>query len=698
MARRLADTLSPYLQQHADNPVDWYPWGQQALEAARASDRPILLSIGYSACHWCHVMAHESFEDNDIARRMNAWFVNIKVDREERPDLDRVHQLAHQVLTGRGGGWPLTMFLDPLDLTPFAAGTYFPPEARNGLIGFGELLERVHSAWLERRDELRAQNGQLKQALARIGQQRAPESADYDDLADRMLASLEACFDERHGGFDRAPRFPRAPLLESLLERSDSDDNAARMLADTLHSIVRHGLFDHLGGGFFRYCVDDAWEIPHFEKMLTDNALLLPILAEAARKWSDSELSRAAERTGEFLLDDMMLPDGGLATSLDADSLPDAPDATAPEEGAFYLWRRPRFDASLAPELVELARARWGLDGPANFHGRSWHLVAARGLDELTEPGRDATATLVLLEQAREQLLACRRGRPAPARDDKMLAGPNALAALGLARAGRALVRPEWIKAASRLIELIRERQFSDRPAHAVWRDGRAGHPALLDDYAALLLAELELLMHHWDGERLHDSIALADEMLERFHDAARQTFYLTPRDHEALLIRPTATADEATPAGAALALRGLDRLAHLTGDARLNRRIDDALTGAAAEASNAPDAHAALIGAGLARARPGPSVLIGGPGSEPAEWHARLLARPGLRVYRIPPGDSDLPGPLAEVAAFEDAGAIVCVGHQCLAPARGEAALNARIEEAFDAMLARDRDRGEVV
>ncbi|MGB0515284.1 MAG: thioredoxin domain-containing protein, partial [Wenzhouxiangellaceae bacterium] len=261
MARRLVDTLSPYLQQHADNPVDWYPWGQEALQAARASDRPILLSIGYSACHWCHVMAHESFEDNDIARRMNDWFINIKVDREERPDLDRVHQLAHQLLTGRGGGWPLTIFLDPLDQTPFVAGTYFPPQARHGLIGFSELLERVHSAWLERRDELRAQNSQLRQALSRIGQQRAPESADYDGLADRMLANLDARFDRRHGGFDRAPRFPRAPLLEVLMVRADTDDDAARMLADTLHAMVRYGLFDHLGGGFFRYCVDDAWEI-----------------------------------------------------------------------------------------------------------------------------------------------------------------------------------------------------------------------------------------------------------------------------------------------------------------------------------------------------------------------------------------------------------------------------------------------------
>ena len=456
MPNRLADALSPYLEQHAHNPVDWYPWGPEALQAARTSDRPILLSIGYSACHWCHVMAHESFDNEAIAERMNAWFVNIKVDREERPDLDRVYQLAHQLLTGRGGGWPLTVFLDSSDLKPFVAGTYFPPESRHGMVGFGELLERVHSAWLNQRETLRAQNEQLGQALEMLSgrRDRAGDPTGDDDPQETLLGQLAGRCDRRHGGFGDAPKFPQAPLLEWLQRMALADEGAAEMLNDTLRAMARNGLFDHLGGGFFRYCVDAAWEIPHFEKMLYDNALLLPLYGEAAVRWNDDEWARAASLTVSFLERDMRLETGGLASSLDADSVPPDPEPgtpAEPAEGAYYLWTPAQLDACLDPEAAELARARFGLDGPPNFEGEQWHLVLARSVGELTGSAADADRMREELETVRRRLRSCRAERPPPGRDDKMVAAWNAHAAGGLMRAGGLLGR-----AGAQTVELLR--------------------------------------------------------------------------------------------------------------------------------------------------------------------------------------------------------------------------------------------------
>ena len=419
MPNRLSGALSPYLEQHADNPVDWYPWGPEALEAARTADLPILLSIGYSACHWCHVMAHESFEDDEIAERMNGWFVSIKVDREERPDLDRIYQTAHQLLTGRGGGWPLTVFLDPSDLAPFVAGTYFPPTARHGLIGFGELLQRVHGAWLNQRDTLKAQNRQLHEALTMISAQRTPIEDARGDPEQILLGQLDARRDRRHGGFGDAPKFPQAPMLEWLLGAAVTDEQAADMLGDALDAMADNGLFDHLGGGFFRYCTDAAWEIPHFEKMLYDNAQLLPLYAEAAVRFSNPAWANTAALTAEFMSRDFRLQAGGLASSLDADSLPppdgdsDSEPAESAAEGAYYVWTPSQFDKCLGAERLDLAKARYGLDGPPNFDGDKWHLVRARSVNELTRSAGDAERTTHALELARAELLACRQtGRP----------------------------------------------------------------------------------------------------------------------------------------------------------------------------------------------------------------------------------------------------------------------------------------------
>jgi uncharacterized protein YyaL (SSP411 family) len=343
----LTDALSPYLLQHADQPVHWLEWNSNSLALARRLDRPILLSIGYSACHWCHVMAEESFDDPDIAAVMNAHFVNIKVDREERPDLDRIYQLAHQLLTGQAGGWPLTVFLDPETQAPFFAGTYFPPERRHGLLGLPELLERISAIWQTRRDELADQQRQLHQALKAITQPRDSQaSSDPQELAETLLSQLASRFDARHGGFGQAPKFPQAPLL-SFLAGQVGDEQADQMLSDTLDAITRYGLRDHVGGGFFRYATDAAWEVPHFEKMLSDNALILSLLTRAAQRWPHHDYQAAATQLVDWLLREMSLEGGGFAASLDAD--------TRDGEGAFYVWTPAQVSQALSPALAELA-------------------------------------------------------------------------------------------------------------------------------------------------------------------------------------------------------------------------------------------------------------------------------------------------------------------------------------------------------
>jgi len=681
MPNRLRGSTSPYLEQHADQPVDWQPWDDAALREARDSDRPILLSIGYAACHWCHVMAHESFDDADIARKLNDWFVCIKVDREARPDLDRTYQLAYQLLTGRGGGWPLTIVLDPTDLVPFVAGTYFPLESRAGQIGFGEFLDRVHTAWLQQRDTLRAQNRRMLEALSLVEARSARgDAATADDPEDILIGQLEAREDPRHGGFGTAPKFPQAPLLAWLAERSDDDPSAERMLADAVEAIVGNGLADQVGGGFFRYCTDAAWEIPHYEKMLTDNAQLLDLLGEAAARWGDTQLRDAATRTADFLVRDLGLPGGGFATSLDADSpVPtehrEADSALEPgqvpmAEGAFYRWQRSDFEAALAPDDIELAAARYGLDGPSNRPDGGWHPVLARALDELVGPGQPVEAVGTTLDRIRGELQRFRSRRPPPARDAQLRAGYNALAVAALARAGLRLGRADWIDLAVATLDRVHGALVDRDPPRAVLRGERAEHPLLLDDRAALLDAELALLHARFDPERLARARAQADA-IERLHydpDSAR--FALTPVDQPVVVMRPRADQDDAQPAGAALAVRGWIELARLTDDlARLDmaRLAIDAVR---ADLLSQPSAHATWLRALRVLEHPRTRIVLGGPAAETAAWAARLRRRVDLDVLVVPSGLTDLPPMLQAAADRTSPAAWPCTAHGCLSPA----------------------------
>ncbi len=671
---QLDNALSPYLLQHADNPVHWLEWNSESLAVARRLDRPILLSIGYSACHWCHVMADESFANQDTAELMNRHFVCIKVDREERPDLDRIYQLAHQLLTGRGGGWPLTVFVDPQSQAPFFAGTYFPPEPRAGMISFAQLLERISDVWTSRREELREQQRQVQQALKAISQPRPADRADTaGELTDTLMGQLACHFDQRHGGFGTAPKFPQPPLL-ALLAARDDDDQANQMLSDTLQAIVDFGLRDHIGGGFFRYCVDPAWEIPHFEKMLSDNALLLGLLTDAAVRWPHRSFSAVCHELVEWLERDMRIDGGGFATSLDAD--------TADGEGAFYVWTADQFRATLEPSTAELAMEAYGLDGPPNFNDKYWHPIRARNLDELTAPALNRDQVTVALDTAKKNLLQTRSQRTRPARDDKLIASWNGLVIEQLARAGRLLDQPSWIEQAASSLDAVAVRLFGQEPPRAVWRNGRSAHPATLDDHANVLLACLELLQCRFESRWFNLARRLARRIDRQFVDDQSGACFLTPLEHEALLTRPLAFSDEATPAGAAQAVKGLLRLGHLCGDARLLKLADWILAGAAGDMASAPMAHAGLIHATLEAANPPLQVLIGGPASHTDTWLEALTHRPDLRVYRIDPEMAleEPPALLVSIQQFDQPAAIICAALSCQAPVHSLDEINSTI------------------
>jgi hypothetical protein len=552
MVNRLAGESSPYLLQHAHNPVAWYPWGEEALDLARRENKPILLSIGYSACHWCHVMAHESFEDADIAAVMNGLFVNIKVDREERPDLDQIYQNAHQLLTGRAGGWPLTMFLTP-DGMPYWGGTYFPAAPRHGLPAFADLCHRVAEVYRLRPAAVAEQNRTLGGMLAAMQPAAAP-LAGLDPACLRAGREiLLRGYDSRFGGFGGAPKFPHPTDLAFLLRRAANDDGRARDAAmSTLARMAEGGIHDQLGGGFFRYSVDERWEIPHFEKMLYDNALLLGVYADAWMLDGRTLFARVAERTAAWALREMQLPEGGFASSLDADS--------EGEEGRYYVWRREEIREVLDDGEWRLASRHWGLDGPANFEQRYWHLRVA-ALPELSDDEG--------LDGIRGKLSARRDSRLRPRRDDKVLTAWNALLIEALARAGRAFGRSDWLAAARRALDYLRASAWRDGRLLAIARNGGNPVKAYLDDHAFLLAALVEMTQAQFRPADLDFAVELADAMLARFEDRSNGGFYFTADDHEALIDRPKTGHDHALPAGNAVAALALLRLARLVDEPR---------------------------------------------------------------------------------------------------------------------------------
>jgi len=683
MANQLARETSPYLLQHAENPVDWLPWSREALEKARAEDKPILLSIGYSACHWCHVMAHESFEDDETAEVMNRLYVNIKVDREERPDLDKIHQTAHQLYTGRAGGWPLTVFLTPDTHVPIAVGTYFPKEPRYGMPSFKDVLTQIEAYYRSYPDEIRNRGSALLEAFAKMESAAASDAAPMRAPIDAACERLVASFDREHGGFGDAPKFPRTNALELLLEesrRSGAEPERSRQLEHvvmhTLERMASGGLYDHLGGGFFRYSVDRRWSIPHFEKMLYDNAALLALYADAHAATGDARFARVAAETADWIVRDMQDAGGAFYSTLDADA--------AGREGGFYVFTPDELDRVLSPEESSIAKRVFGLDREPNFKdphggGEAWHLQIVEPAASL---GRDDAEAL--LERARRKLLDARERRVHPGRDEKILAGWNGLAIRALARAGRRLGRTDLVDAAARAADFVRRSMWQGNRLLATYTDGRARFAAYLDDYAFLAEGLVELLECRWRREDLDFAVALVDSTLEHFEDRAAGGFFFTADDHEKLIHRPKSFADEAMPAGNGVLCRVLIALGHLLGEQRYLDAAERTLKAAMPMLTQYPDAHASLLIALERHLEPAEAIVVRADAAD-AERLGAMLAkgyRPGRSSFVIPNDADRLPGLLASRSGRPGGFvAYVCRGTACLAPIATIDALAAELD-----------------
>ena len=666
--RRLHSSTSPYLQQHADNPVDWWPWCPEALAHAKHENKPILLSIGYSACHWCHVMAHESFEDPATADVMNDLYVNIKVDREERPDLDKIYQTAHQLLARRAGGWPLTVFLTPEDQKPFFAGTYFPPVQRHGLPSFRDLLRQVERAFREQRDTIDEQNTALIDALSRLDS--APPATGNPNAGafDEATSQLSAQFDVEHGGFGDAPKFPHPVTLRFLLRHGlrNNDAQSRHMALHTLEKMANGGINDHLGGGFCRYSVDALWMIPHFEKMLYDNGQLLSLYAEA---WASAGrrplFKHVCERTAEWLMREMQSPAGGYFASLDADS--------EGEEGRFYVWKQEEVAILLDADEHAVFAARFGLDRPATFEGE-WHLHIYTDTEEIvTKTGLDATTVRRLLASARHKLFEQRESRIRPGRDEKILTSWNALMIKGMATAGRVFGREDWLDSAEKALSYLLEHHLEDDCLLASSRDGKAHLNAYLDDYAYLIDAILELLQARWNSDHLQAAQRLAGRLIDQFEDPANGGFFFTSNDHETLVHRPKPIGDDAVPSGNGVAIEALQALAALIGDPQLQATAERALNAAWPTLERSPYAHVGLLEGLQNQLTPPELVIIRGEASNAGVWLETLNnhPNPGRRTFLVPLDTIALPEALTAKAAKP--GSILayrCHGTLCEPPA----------------------------
>jgi uncharacterized protein YyaL (SSP411 family) len=552
MPNRLAAEASPYLLQHAHNPVDWYPWGAEALERAKRENKPILLSIGYSACHWCHVMERESFEDSDIARVMNEWFVNVKVDREERPDLDQIYQLVVQLM-GRGGGWPLTVFLTP-EQRPFFGGTYFPPRDRYGMPGFPKILQAVWEAYRSRRGEVDEQSAEMTRAIAEAaaGAVAPPQPG---SLSPAVLAGarekLLARFDDEHGGFGHRPKFPSTMSLDVLLRAGDRG-----RVARALDAMRAGGIFDHLGGGFHRYSTDERWLVPHFEKMLYDNALLMRLYVDGWRALGDERYADTARSIAAYAMREMQSPDAGFYATQDADS--------EGVEGKFFVWTPQQVDDACAgdADAARVAKRVWGVTGEGNFEE-----TGATVLSLVDSPRDDSERAA--LERARRSMWAAREKRPKPTRDDKVLSSWNGLMIGAMADAGAALGDADVLAAAERAMAFV-ERVLVTREDGGrarvlrLAKDGIARGAGFLDDHACVADAALDLYEAtggpHWVGL----ARSIADATIAHFFDAASGEFFFVPDDGEKILVRANDPYDHAVPSSAAVACRVLLRLGAL--------------------------------------------------------------------------------------------------------------------------------------
>jgi len=694
MSNRLANESSPYLLQHKDNPVDWYPWGAEALTRAKAEHRPILLSVGYSACHWCHVMEHESFEDPETARLMNEHFVNIKVDREERPDVDALYMQAVQQMTGHGG-WPMTVFLTP-EAAPFYGGTYFPPQPRHGLPSFRQLLSAVHLAFTSRFDQVNRSAEELRSALAQ-GMSVNPDPMPVNEaMLQRAFHGLGSRFDHALGGFGGAPKFPQPMIVDFLLRywaRSGSVD-AKEMAEKTLDSMARGGIYDHIGGGFHRYSVDARWLVPHFEKMLYDNAQLARLYTRAFQATGRSDFRRVAEETLAYVVREMRDASGGFYSSQDADS--------EGVEGKFYAWASDEIEEAIPRDQLEDFSRYFDVSDAGNWEGVNiLNTPTPRDIYGERE-GASEVELEGLIAEWRDVLYRRRAERVWPGRDEKVLTSWNAMMLQAFAEAGRVLDVPAYTDVAVANAEFLLRELERDGRLLRTWRDGEAKIDAFLEDYALLVDALVELYSATFDSRWIRDATAIADRLIEGFWSPEEEMFYDTRLGGEELIIRPRDIYDNATPSGTSAAVHALLRLARLTGNEKFERVASRVLRGMADVATRMPQAFGHLLGAlSLHLSTPVEIAIVGDPS---ASGTRELLAV--MRHYFLPeavsalqstePGATtaaDLIPVLAERIAIDgQSTAYVCEGYSCRLPVTTPSELEQELRAIAPPHLSRSR------
>jgi uncharacterized protein YyaL (SSP411 family) len=674
---------SPYLLQHANNPVNWLAWNAESLTLAKNSNKPILLSVGYSACHWCHVMAHESFEDQQTADVMNELFINIKVDKEERPDLDKIYQNAHSLLTERPGGWPLTVFLTPDTHMPIFAGTYFPKDAKHGLPAFTSLLKQIADIWQSRKFDIQQQSNSLESTYQRIYESSKPDDMDFNHAAiDIARNQIERQFDSKNGGFSGAPKFPHPAILEFALKHwcntkrsHQPDPRILHSAIFTLEKMAEGGIFDHLGGGFCRYSTDELWMIPHFEKMLYDNGPLLSLYSQAWKITSNPAFHSTAIETADWVIREMQSPDGGYYSAQDADS-----EGT---EGKFFVWAQREINELLESvtqrddidtESINLFKERFGLNLDENFED-SWHLhgyqqEAVLANNDQKNPEELHQKLLII----RQHLFDHREKRTHPDTDTKILCAWNGLMIHGMAITGRSLDKPEYTESASRAAYFLKKHCWQNNQLFAGTKDGKATLNAYIDDYAFLIYGLLELLQNKWDNELYMWTLALADKLLADFEDNEYGGFFFTSHHHEDLIQRLKSFSDDAIPAGNAIAALSLNRLGYLSGDTRYIESAEKCLKSAWSSINQAPISHCALLTA-LSEFLTPPNILImrTTPKDE-IKWQSLIqqFYLPFTLVYNIP-ADQIPHSSLEDKVAGDSSQAYPCNGHQCQHPLKTE-------------------------
>jgi len=678
---RLAHETSPYLLQHANNPVDWYPWGPEALARAKAEQKPIFLSIGYSACHWCHVMEHESFESPDIAKLLNESFINIKVDREERPDLDQIYMNAVQAMTGRGG-WPMSTFLTP-DLEPFFGGTYWPPHARQGMPGFDQVILAVRDAWNNRREQAIEQARQLMQHLQASGNGALQQGELSADLISGAAAVMDRIFDSRHGGFGHAPKFPHPMDLKLLLRAwlRSPRPRTLELVTLTLDKMAAGGIYDHLGGGFHRYSVDERWLVPHFEKMLYDNSLLAGCYLEGFQATEYPEYARVARETCDYVLREMTGPEGGFFSTLDADS--------EGEEGKFYVWTPDEIAEVLGPDEAKTFCYVYDVTEPGNFEERNILNLPKTLEQSAAILQRDVDDLKSELARNRAKLLEVRSRRVWPGLDDKLLVSWNALMIDALANASGVLGERRYSEAAAKAADFLLNnlRRDDGRLLHS-WRKGQAKFDAYLDDYSYLANALVSLYEADFNQRWIDAAVDLADTMLKHFADPAGGNFYYTADDHEPLITRQKDLHDSSVPSGNGMAATALVRLGKLTGREDYTSAAGDILRSNATLMEQSPTAAGQMLLALDAYLGPTPEIVILGEMDQPdtaevlADLRRRYLPRKVV-AFRETSQAARQPS-LALAALFEgkspqrpEPTVFVCQNFACQAPVNGkEAAL----------------------